>query len=61
MLLAPSVVKTIYLLMVREGIITLEQCEHMTERFKEFDPGTTLQTVAQVLLQEIQDQREVNP
>jgi hypothetical protein len=50
-----NMVRIIFLLMVQEGIITLDQCDAMVQRFRKFEPGTTLATVVTELEQEIEN------
>jgi hypothetical protein len=53
-----EIVEAILLLMVGEGIISLENCDAMIERFHQFPPGTTLDTVVDELRREVEDTGE---
>jgi hypothetical protein len=53
--LTPNMVSIIFLLMVQEGIITKDQCDRMTQRFRQFVPGTPLTAVVVELERELEN------
>jgi hypothetical protein len=55
-ILEPAMVEIIFLLMVREGIISVEDCDAMIKRFRQFPPGTTLDRVVDELRGEVETQ-----
>jgi hypothetical protein len=51
-----QMVEIVFLLMARKGIISLKDCDAMTDRFRQFPSGTTLDAVVEELRGEVETQ-----